>query len=245
LRYLYADEKRSYEDYASGRVLYNMPGAAPFSVRLGDEVFQRCRAVLLKKGLQGPYYIYDPCCGGAYTLTVLGFLHNDKIKKIIASDIEPAMISLAERNLSLLSMDGLIQRINQIEHLIDKYNKDSHKDALESALRLKNIICMNKRDIETDYFLANAAELVTHKSKLNDIDMIITDIPYGRITSWSEMNSEDDCVSVLLESLHKIISSHTVIAIISDKKQKFAHDAYRRIEHFNAGKRRVTILELL
>lgn len=245
MRYLYADEKQNYEDYASGRVLYNMPGTAPFPVRLGSEIFQRCKAFLLKKGKQGPYNIYDPCCGGAYMLTVLGFLHGDSIKKIVASDIEPTMVSLAARNIGLLSMEGLNGRIKQIENLIKLYNKDSHKAALESAMKLKRIISANKQNIETDCFQADAAQLAKHKSILSDIDMVITDIPYGRITGWAENGSEGECASELLNDLHKILPPHAVLAIISDKKQKVVYDGYRRIDHFNAGKRRVTILEQL
>ncbi|NDO51129.1 hypothetical protein FMM75_17520 [Lachnospiraceae bacterium MD335] len=43
--------------------------------------------------------IYDPCCGGGYALTVLGFFHNHDIKKMYGSDIKPNMVSYAKKML--------------------------------------------------------------------------------------------------------------------------------------------------
>ena len=63
--------------------------------------------LLSAKGVQSPYTIYDPFCGVAYALTVLGFFHGADIKAIFASDIDENVLSLARKNLSLLSKDGL------------------------------------------------------------------------------------------------------------------------------------------
>lgn len=220
-----------------------MPGAAPFPVRLAGEVFERCRAVLVDKGINGPYTVYDPFCGGGYTLTVLGFQFMVRIKGIVASDADSRMVSLASRNLGLLSATGLNNRIMQIEQLIGKYEKESHKEALESALRLKSISEARKLALELDCFSANAAQLGRYKDRLTGVDMVITDLPYGRITSWSDIPGVEDPASEFLESLQEVIPPHSVVAVISDKKQKVAHAAYRRVERFNAGKRLVTILE--
>jgi 23S rRNA G2445 N2-methylase RlmL len=247
MKYLYASGQCSNEDYSSGRVLYNMPGSAPFPVKLGCEVFERCRAALAKNGVNGPYTIYDPFCGGGYSLTVLGFIYGDHVRRIIASDIDSRMVSLASRNLSLLSVDGLNQRIKQIEQFINEYKKESHRNALESALRLKSLLeirCKNiSKNIEVDCFCANAIELGGSINKLTAIDMVITDLPYGKITNWSEIDSGNNQVSMFLESLHDLIPSHSIVAIVSDKKQKVKHSLYGKIDSFNAGKRQVTILK--
>lgn len=77
MEYLFEKSKKNYEDLASGNVLYNAQGIASFPVRLTSEIIQRCFDLLQKKGGIRPYSMYDPCCGGAYLLTVIGFLHGD------------------------------------------------------------------------------------------------------------------------------------------------------------------------
>lgn len=46
MKYLYEIEFKNYEDFVSGRVLYNRKGATAFPVRLASEIFQRCKAAL-------------------------------------------------------------------------------------------------------------------------------------------------------------------------------------------------------
>ena len=60
----------------------------------------------------------NPCCGGGYLLTVLGFLNYERIKTIMASDISDDAIQLANENLSLLDKNGLKKRIRQINDLL-------------------------------------------------------------------------------------------------------------------------------
>ena len=42
MKYRFEIEAKNYEDFASGRVLYNRKGATAFPVRLGSEIIQRC-----------------------------------------------------------------------------------------------------------------------------------------------------------------------------------------------------------
>ena len=70
MEYIYESAQR-YEDFASGRVLYNAQGTTSFPVRLASEIAQRCFQLLEKKGYRGRI----PCSiprGGAYLLTVVG-----------------------------------------------------------------------------------------------------------------------------------------------------------------------------
>ena len=60
MEYKFALEQRSYEDFASGAVLYNQAGATSFPVRLGSEIFQRCSHHLAAKGIEWSIPIYDP-----------------------------------------------------------------------------------------------------------------------------------------------------------------------------------------
>jgi 16S rRNA C1402 N4-methylase RsmH len=49
------------------------------------------------------YIVYYDCfCGGGYSLTVLDYLIQRSISKIIASDIDEKMLEIAKKNLSLL-----------------------------------------------------------------------------------------------------------------------------------------------
>ena len=63
MAYKYEIDHQNYEDYASGRVLYNQQGTTDFPVRLASEIFLRCLNILQNDGFGGPYTIFDPCCG--------------------------------------------------------------------------------------------------------------------------------------------------------------------------------------
>src|SRR5690349_20947717 len=105
--YRYAQERPDYTDLASGRVFYSAAGRPAFPIRLASEALQRALALRATRGLAGPVTLYDPCGGSAYHLTVLGFLHRPALQAVLASDVDPAAVALAERNLGLLSVAGL------------------------------------------------------------------------------------------------------------------------------------------
>ncbi|NLA52486.1 MAG: hypothetical protein GX860_10255, partial [Alcaligenaceae bacterium] len=178
MKYKFA-ENRSYQDYSSGRVLYNLPGTTAFPVRLASEIYQRCAAVLSAQGINPPYNLYDPCCGGAYLLTCIGFLHGKEISGMYASDIDKNLISLAEKNLSLLTHEGLRKRIEQIEGLYAEYGKESHWEALQSALRLKDILDEMDGNLNIRCFTAEITKARDLTCFVNNINMVITDLPYG------------------------------------------------------------------
>src|SRR5690349_8686028 len=115
MQYKYERESLDYSDFASGRVFYSLPGHPAFPIRLASEVFQRCmahREKLYKDST--PCTLYDPCCGAAYHLSVLGYLHGKLIREIIGSDIHEKAVAIAKHNLDLLNVAGLDQRINEI-----------------------------------------------------------------------------------------------------------------------------------
>src|SRR5687767_3360136 len=117
VQYEYVTDKTNYEDYAAGRVLYSQAGMTSFTVRLASEIFRRCAAVLKKQRL----CVYDPCAGSAYLLTVLGFLHSERIGALWAADIHADTAVIAQRNLSLLTEFGLGQRRQEIETMLREY----------------------------------------------------------------------------------------------------------------------------
>src|SRR5690606_30022837 len=120
----------------SGRVLYNAQGTTSFPVRLTSEIAQRCFAILRDQGHEGPYSLYDPCCGGAGMLAVIGMLHGSSIRELYASDANERVLRVAASNLSLLTPEGMERRRKQIEALYAAYGKSSHADALASIDRI-------------------------------------------------------------------------------------------------------------
>src|ERR1041384_7122595 len=139
--YQYETTSPDYSDLASGRVFYSLPGHPAFPIRLASEIFQRClarRAIIYENTT--PCTLYDPCCGAAYHLSVLAYLHRSHIQEISASDIDEKAVTLANRNLGLLNVEGLDRRIDEITSMLEQYHKESHKEALASAHNLKNRI---------------------------------------------------------------------------------------------------------
>jgi SAM-dependent methyltransferase len=241
MQYKYAGE-RSYSCFASGSVLYNKRGATSFPARLSSEIFQRCAELLKSHGNKGPYTIYDPCCGGGYLLTVLGFLHGREIQRVYASDIDTETLELAERNLALLKAPGLEGRILQIKGMIEDYGRESHREALLNAMQLKAMlakrteeiaICCYEWDILKDFEADNPAR---------DVDIVITDIPYGDIAHWVGESDSSQAVHDFLNNIYPVLGERAVVALVTPKKTKAGHGLYLRIERFNVGKRQVTIL---
>jgi tRNA G10 N-methylase Trm11 len=145
------------------------------------------------------------------------------------------MLKIAEKNLSLLSKEGIDRRIQEIEQMIASYQKQSHMEAKKSAIKLKNLI---KTHIETKIFQCDALKSINLDIKP---DIIITDVPYGNIANWE--GNEDNVINRLLDSLYKISSQGTIIGLCMDKKQKVRNEKFVRLEKQQVGKRKFEILK--
>lgn len=244
MRYLFATERQDYSDYASGKVFYGLPEHPAFPVRLASEILQRCFA---KRQTIDRCVLYDPCCGGAYHLATLAYLHWDRIDTIVGSDINEDALALAERNLALLTIPGLERRIAEINRMRAAYNKASHEEALRSAQRLQHCLqtAHTSHQIRTRLFCADAMDSHAIQKELagTHIDIVFTDVPYGKRSTWQSDRTSQTPMDRLLESLLPILSSDTVVAIACDKQQKARHERYRQAERFRIGKRQVFILQ--
>ena len=237
-----ADEPR--EHFASGRVLYNAKGAAPFPVRLADEIAQRCFALLEGRGHPGPYAVYDPCCGSGYMLTVIGLLHGSRIRALYASDIDEPMLETARRNLSLLTAEGMRARIEQLRELHERYGKPSHADALESAAVLDRLRAgASIASIEVfPADITSGAPGNLYDRPVSRIHIVIADLPYGQLTGWRSGSA--DPAGRMLDSLYPLLHPDaSVVALIADKSHKIRHERYRRLAFIKAGKRQITLFE--
>ena len=231
-------EKKNFEDLASGRVIAQRSGHPNFPVRLAQEIFSRCLS-----RLENPdqICIYDPCCGGGYLLTVLGFLNFERINTIVASDISDEAIRLAGENLSLLDKDGLQKRIRQLNQLLSLHNKISHMEALNSANNLLNILTNSRHEIEHIVFKTDILSNCPLDNRNFKADIIMTDVPYGNLVEWH--NRDQDNVN-LLDQLLPATKENTVVAICSDKSQRFQSDHFQRVEKQVIGKRLFQIFRL-
>lgn len=209
-----------------------MGGEPTFPVRLTLEIFERCLSYSNKKM---DITLYDCCCGGAYMLTILGLLKNNKISRLYGSDIDEKSFRLAKDNLGLLSESGIDKRKNELEALFDLYGKSSHKEALQSLDRIKALLV---KEITADVFLQNAF-------KLDDLpfrpDIIMTDVPYGNLVEWNEGLGG---INQMMNSLSKICGPETILCVCMDKKQKVQTDQYLRLEKQLIGKRKFEIYKI-
>lgn len=249
MAYRFAPEPPDASDLASGRVIHGLPGHPAFPVRLADEVLRRCLALREAQRRTAPCTIYDPCCGAAYHLVVMGYLHRSSIREIVASDVDPAVLGAAQRNLALLGVAGMEARCRELEEALARYGKDSHRQALESAHRLRARIAAiaQERPLATRVFRANALDRGELQRGLGGapVDIVFADVPYGRSARWQGAAASEDApppLRSLLDALLGVVSPETVVAIASDKTQKAAHEGYRRLERFQVGKRRIVIL---
>jgi 23S rRNA (guanine2535-N1)-methyltransferase len=252
MSYRFARDQHDYSDFAAGPVFYSLPGRPAFPVRLTSEIFQRCRAHLAQLGRFSPYSVYDPCCGSAYLLATLAYLHWPMIRRLVASDVDPAVIPLAERNLSLVTLAGVEARIAQLDQLHRQFGKPSHAQALMSAQRLRARLLAYSYlpRIESHVFVANALDTVSLQPHLERgmVDLIMTDLPYGQRTTWMESQPSAGASGPgwqLLEALRAFVLPTTIIALTTNKQQKVVHDAYQRVEHWQIGKRRILFFRLM
>ncbi|MDD4772688.1 MAG: hypothetical protein PHZ09_03695 [Eubacteriales bacterium] len=220
----------NFEDLSSGRVIIHKSGFTNFPVRLAQEIFRRCLDYTDCRRLT----VYDPCCGGGYLLTVLGFLNHSEISNLTGSDIDENALSLAADNLALLGSAGMNRRIERLKKLQLSHGKQNYADAIESAGRLKLIA--DKTDISTTIFKADALGY-DYAALAFKPDIIITDVPYGKLVTWQGEGSFPD-------NLIPCLRPESVLAIISDKSQKLSSARFKRLEKHNIGKRKFEILKL-
>ncbi|WP_342556171.1 hypothetical protein [Paenibacillus sp. FSL R7-0652] len=242
MKYLFETCSLNYEDFASGRVLYNAQGTTSFPVRLSSEIVQRCFSILDTKGIKGPYSIYDPCCGGAYMLTVIGLMHSHVINKIHASDINPEVLRTAERNLSLLTAGGLARRKEELTRLTALYQKKSHEEALASLEKFnKQSACSALKEI----VIAQGDITTAEKRHIHDpFNIVMTDLPYGDKVNW--ITNSSNPVSDFFDQISKWMDTEkSIAAIIANKDQKLKHEKFKRLQYFKVGKRQIGIFELI
>ena len=250
MHYQFARERLNYSDLASGRVFCSRPGHPAFPVRLASEIFQRCMAIRYAKNSSTRCVLYDPCCGAAYHLCVLAYLHRECIQEVIGSDIEEGAIALAKRNLDMLNLSGLDKRIDEITEMLRLYEKESHKEALGSAkvLRKKVAALEQTHPLKTSTFQANATDSKNLQENLKGVkvDIVFADIPYGLHSQWLSPGPKippSNSLGLMLDALLGVLLPTSIVAVVTDKQQRINHQNYLTLERFQVGKRRVKIMQ--
>ena len=251
MTFRFVSEAQDYSDLAAGRVFYSAPGFTPFPVRLASEIFQRCLSYWQASGQSQGCVLYDPCCGSGYLLAILKYLHWDTLFTVLGSDISPDALQLAERNLAILTPEGIAERIAQIENMLASFGKESHAEALASARKIQQTVTAHQiHPVPSRLFLADVTNSPSLVSGLGaqKVDVIVTDVPYGQRSAWAFSETTRSLSSnpavAMLEALQDILAPGAIVAIAADKSQKFPHPDYRRVGHFQIGKRRVVFLTL-
>lgn len=251
MTYRFARERTDDSVYASGHVLHSAPGRTGFPLRLATELFQRCAAQLAVRGVRSLFTLYDPCCGAGQLLTTIGLLHRDAVGEIIGSDIDEAAVTLAQRNLALLSPAGLRVRIAELDDLHVRFGRASHAAAAGDARRLlAGITAAGDAAISVSAFTADITRPGALAGHIADahVDMVVADVPYGNWSAWStNADGADPDVSPIermLETLRPVLAPGAVVAVVSGKDQRATHPAYRRVERWQIGRRRIELVEL-
>jgi 23S rRNA (guanine2535-N1)-methyltransferase len=248
--YKYTQAHESYEMYAGGGVFYSAPGLTAFPVRLAVEIFRRCQAIRAAQGAHGPAVVYDPCCGGAYHLATMAFFNWNQIAGIYGSDIDDDALGIAARNLSLLTLDGMDRRIADLTGLYQQHGKASHEAALQHAQQLRQRLAeaVRHHPLATQLFGADATDAAAIAAALPNvkINVVLTDIPYGRLAGWGAgslaLMRGGDPIHHLLESLLPVLSDNSVLAVAAAKKDKIVHACYERLTRMQVGARQIVIM---
>jgi len=223
-------EKNSFQYLAAGSVIKSYKGNTNFPVRLGHEIFNRCLQYIDNKE---KVTIYDPMCGSGYLLTTVGLLNFNKISKIYGSDINDEVINVARKNLRLLTIEGIKKRENEIQHLLDNYDRESYEIGLQQITIFKNIV---NKDLDFELFKRDLFE----ESVKSDIkaDIIIMDLPYNNLVNYQGNYSKNK----LEEQIVRLTQKNTIIAVIKNKAQKLTvNSTLQRLEKIKTGKRVIEI----
>jgi hypothetical protein len=54
---------------------------------------------------------------------------------------------------------------------------------------------------------------------------------------------EESLLWPMLEALLSFIANHSIVVIVANKAQKCKHEQYKRMDQFQIGKRRITLLQ--
>jgi 23S rRNA G2445 N2-methylase RlmL len=229
-------EREDHRDLASGSVLRSAPGYPAFPVRLAQELFLRAATHLPN----APLTLWDPFCGSGYLATVLGLLHRQQLRRVIATDIEPEALSLATRNLALLTRSGLAARADELRARQSDFHRPSYGEAAEAAARLSAKLNADGGDLTAYVGTADVFDPASLTAVIATAvpDVVVTDLPYGTQTTWSGPNvPPTDPTHQLLRTLSDVLPGHAVLAMTTRARKFPLPPGVHALERFRVGTR--------
>jgi 23S rRNA (guanine2535-N1)-methyltransferase len=229
-------ERADHARFASGFVLHSAPGFPAYPVRLAQELFLRGLSHLHDR----PVTLWDPCCGSGYLATVVGMLGREHLRAILASDVDPAAVELAGKNLALLAPGGLDRRAEQLRARHAEFGKPVHAEAAEAAQMLGRQFADHGGPVTAT---AAVADLFSPASLRRVLpvpgpDLVLADVPYGRQVHWAGTAPGDvEPLRAAVAGLCAVLDDHAVLAITAEAR-KVALDAGSVVlERFRIGTR--------
>lgn len=241
MKFKFETLKKDYSDFSSDKVLVNAPRTPAFPVRIASEIMARCLSFLKSTD---HLTIYDPCCGGAHLLTVLGFIYSTNLTKIYGTDIDKSALTYAQKNLNLLTGETLNQKIKTLQSVSKSQEEQTQSaEVLHSAKRLAALLLDTKApQKEVQCFPWDITEGTPF---FKNVNIVITDLPYGNMAHW-QGDIREQPAKLLLDHIYQTLDlNNSVVAIICNKNERIAHQNFIQVNRLKHGKRQIVILQPL
>ncbi|GAA0993348.1 hypothetical protein GCM10009551_055550 [Nocardiopsis tropica] len=263
MSYRYAVERTDHSALASGQVLRSAPGFPGFPVRLASELFQRAMVHTKEERVR----LWDPCCGSGYLVTVLGFLHRERLTRVRAGDVDPDAVALAARNLRLLSAEGLAEREDELRRSARDFGRPEFVERAEATRDLAAGLSAMGGDLPHEAVVEDVFSL----REPVGADLVVTDVPYGEMTSWAGAVPEDGGpgaaghgggtghapadrregggsagggapLRAMLASLGRVLPEHAVVVVTARTRRVALPEGVRALERVKVGNRAAALV---
>lgn len=184
------ERTRTHHADLSGGVLHSAPGFPAFPIRLASEMFQRALTLAPRR----PVQVWDPCCGSGHLLTVLALLHPGDISAVLGTDLDPAAVKLARKNLGLLSEQSMDARAVELRERAERLHKPAYLASAAAAARLAHWLAERGDPLSYSVARADVFDPEELRRALGERrpDIVVTDVPYGEQTSWTGPNGAEE-----------------------------------------------------
>ncbi len=212
-------------------VLVSAPGRPTLPVRLTLELFGRALAHVGP----GPVTVWDPCCGAGTTLAVLGLCRGGDLSGLIATDVDPAPLELARRNLALLDPGGLDARASDLDALAVRHGKPGYADAAAAARRMAApVVPYEVATTDATDPAATRPVVERHRPQI-----VIADLPHGVQTQWS---GGEHVATELVSALAPMLAPDAVIAVAGRGRKITLPAVTGSVERFRVGHRAAALV---
>jgi tRNA G10 N-methylase Trm11 len=140
-----------------------------------------------------------------------------------------------------LTIRGIDNRIVELRKFIKEYKKNSHRDAFESAERLKQK--SGFLNIKIEEFQFNILSNVDLPKQVTKIDIVIADVPYGKLSNWTGLKGGINPIQASLDKIKNRLNNISIVAIVLNKKQEILYKGYTKIKSFKLTKRKIVLLK--